>query len=108
VGHSRPSERQQRRLVYGFARKTLTRLTFDAGFDSNPTGLPTIVGSSRVGSEGHRDIYRKNSSGTGGEELLLESPAQRSPSAGRTTEGRSCSSFGDHRRVATTAGDLVL
>lgn len=55
-----------------------TRLTFDPADDFNPLwspdGLQIVFVSNR---RGHRDLYRKASSGAGPEELLLESDQQK-------------------------------
>jgi len=93
--------------VYGFARKTLTRLTFDAAFDSNPNWSPDdrwIVFAS--GRKGTADIYRKNSSGTGAEELLFESPAQEIPFSWSDDGGSLLFELRDPARVATTGGEI--
>lgn len=65
--------------TFDVARGTPTRLTFDPADDFNPLWSPDgrqiVFVSYR---KGHRDLYRKASSGAGGEELLLESDLQKS------------------------------
>ena len=60
--------------TFDLVRKTASRLTFDSGDDSNaawsPDGARIAFASNR---KGHRDLYQKLASGTGEDELLLES-----------------------------------
>jgi eukaryotic-like serine/threonine-protein kinase len=56
-----------------------SRITFDAAADGSPIWSPDgariVFSSSR---KGHTDLFQKSSSGAGGEELLFESPQQKS------------------------------
>lgn len=60
-------------------RGTRTRLTFDAADDLNPVwshdGALILFTSNR---NGHRDLYQKLASGTGDDQLLLNTPLQKS------------------------------
>jgi serine/threonine protein kinase len=60
--------------IYDIARGASTRLTFDQAIDDvpiwSPDGNSVVFSSNR---KGHYDLYRKNSNGTGTEELLIES-----------------------------------
>ncbi len=75
--------------IYEFARKTLTRFTFDAARDAGPIWSPDdsfiAFASNR---KGNMDVYRKPVAGAGTEELLFEGPAEETPqswsSDGRT------------------------
>ncbi len=75
--------------IYEFARKTLTRFTFDAALDYGPVWSPDdsilAFASNRKGSV---DVYRKPVAGAGAEELLLEGPADESPQSW-SNDGRS-------------------
>ncbi len=68
--------------VYEFARKTLTRFTFDPAVDFGPIWSPDdgflAFASSRKGTA---DAYRKAVAGAGAEELVFEGPADESPQA---------------------------
>jgi serine/threonine protein kinase len=60
--------------IYDVTRGASTRLTFDQAIDEVPIWSPdgnSIVFSSN--RKGHYDLYRKNSNGTGTEDLLIES-----------------------------------
>ncbi|MEK7404638.1 MAG: hypothetical protein AAB225_05980, partial [Acidobacteriota bacterium] len=65
--------------VFDLARGTSTRLTFDPAEDVNsvwsPDGSRIAFSSER---KGYRDIYQKPASGAGGDELVLESKANKS------------------------------
>ena len=75
--------------IYEFARKTLTRFTFDAALDLGPVWSPDdsflAFASNRKGAV---DVYRKPVAGAGAEELLLEGPADESPQSW-SNDGRS-------------------
>ena len=66
--------------ILDLTRGTTSRFTFDPGADQRPTWSPDgsqiAFGSTR---SGQFDIYRKNASGTGEAELLLESEANKYP-----------------------------
>lgn len=66
--------------VFDLTRGVKTRLTFDPAADMSPVWSPDgrqiYFASSRTGKF---DIYRKNSSGTGEEELVIESKASKWP-----------------------------
>ncbi len=74
VGIRNPQTRTRDLWVLDLARRTGSRLTFDAAEDLNPVFSPDgsriAFSSSR---KGRRDLYQKLASGTGDEELLLES-----------------------------------
>jgi Tol biopolymer transport system component len=61
--------------VWDFARETLTRLTFDAGWDEYPRWTPDgrriVFGSSRSGAD---NLFWKAADGTGAAEQLTDSP----------------------------------
>ena len=74
-----PVSRTRDIWTFDLDRGTPTRLTFDAADDFNPLWSPDgrqiVFVSNR---KGPRDLYRKDSSGAGAEELLLESDLQKS------------------------------
>ncbi|MFI5184275.1 MAG: TolB family protein, partial [Vicinamibacteria bacterium] len=75
--------------IYEFARKTLTRFTFNAAFERGPVWSPDdaflAFASNRKGSFA---VYRKPVAGSGAEELLHEGPADESPESW-SSDGRS-------------------
>ncbi|MCL4524310.1 MAG: protein kinase [Acidobacteria bacterium] len=68
--------------VYDVVRKLRTRLTFDAQADMlpvwSPDGTRVVFRSSRKGPD---DLYMKDSSGAGNDELLFESPENKVPTS---------------------------
>ena len=68
--------------IYIFDGVRTTRLTFDAGSDSNPVWSPDARWIAfRSNRKGVFDLYRKRSDGTGDDELLWESPLHKNPHA---------------------------
>ena len=70
----RDQESKRNIWIWDFSRETLTRLTFDAGFDVYPTWTPdgqrVVFGANR---EGPAKLFWKAADGTGNVELLTES-----------------------------------
>jgi len=68
--------------LYDFARGAATRLTFDSAWDSNPVWSPDgdhiVFGSDR---DGEFNLYRRNASLSGEDELLFKSPEPVLPSS---------------------------
>ncbi|MDA2927732.1 hypothetical protein MYX78_10980, partial [Acidobacteria bacterium AH-259-G07] len=79
VGLLDPETQTRDIWLFDLARGTSSRLTFDAADDLNPVWSPD---GTRVAftsdRKGQRDIYQKMASGTGQDELLLESGEQKS------------------------------
>ncbi|MGO9258138.1 MAG: protein kinase domain-containing protein [Bryobacteraceae bacterium] len=75
VGIRDPATQNRDLWVFDLARKASSRLTFDPADDLNPAWSPD---GSRIAftsdRHGVRNLYVKNASGTGEDELLLESP----------------------------------
>ncbi|HLX12783.1 MAG TPA: protein kinase [Bacteroidota bacterium] len=75
-----PQSRNRDIWIYELARGIKTRFTFDPSVDEYPVwssdGSKIIFHSDR---KGHYDLYEKTTSGAGGEENILESPAAKFP-----------------------------
>ncbi len=96
--------------VFDLVRGTRTRFTFDAGGDTNPIWSPDgsriVFGGTRKGTP---DLYQKAASGSGTEELLLESDVRERPSSwsadGRYIAFDRTARGGDDLWVLPLAGD---